>query len=160
MEAQRKSTTPAIAVMFLLLLVGGAFAYFSVRTKAVVPGNEAAAIGSLISLYDAHTQALASGHDPATLAELGELEGADGVFPLDGQLASGVKQGYVFARLGPRAWKAEPHVPGTTGTRYFAILEDGRLLSLDRPLTLPPPADATEVYSAAETAGRIEERRR
>ena len=75
---------------------------------------------------------------------------------MDAILGSGTKVGYAFA-VAPSATRLEqawvavatPSVPGTTGDRFFAIREDGRVVQrgagpFELDADAPWPSDATE----------------
>lgn len=103
-------------------------------------GNEAAALGALKSIQNAQRL-----HREKGSPSFGNLETLGAAKLIDGVLASGTKQGYVFECQASTAhpsslWAAtaRPSVPGKTGDRHFAITHSGEIYWSMTPIVIDP----------------------
>lgn len=106
--------------------------------SARIPGNEAAAIGSLKALQSAQAHRLKKTERFGTLADLSSASLIDMV------IGSGEKQGYRFecqpTAAGDGWWAtARPALPGKTGDRHFATNHQGLIyVSREGPIAVDP----------------------
>jgi len=137
----KSGMSTGMIVLIVLLAVGVAgCGLMSVIAAIAVPnliearkhGNEAAAIGALMTISTAESLFREGDKEGDEEFDYGSLRELSDVSLIDGVLGSGTKQGYVFTcephpETPEFLWTAtaSPAVPGTTGDRYFGATQSG-----------------------------------
>lgn len=161
-EALREGAAPPppaksslkVVLLVLVIAVFGFVCLIGMIAAVAVPnlidarrhGNEAAAIGALKTIYTAEVLYREGDKDQDGLLDYGDLQELSDASLVDSVLGSGRRQGYVFqVAVSPTApedaWMAtaSPMTPGTTGTRYFMINQDGVIYhSTTAPFAITP----------------------
>lgn len=152
-EARSSSTRPMVIVLVVGLGLGAICVLAGIVMAIAIPnllkaqqaGNEAAAIGSLKTIGTAQAIFREGDKDQDGALDYGSLDDLQQAQLVDSVLGGGIKSGYVFfasqsVTTPEFLWMAtaSPMAAGTTGSRYFAITNEGVIYYSE---TAPIPLD-------------------